>query len=121
MNKLEGDCACLEPDSLNELREVAGQQWQTVLMDYLHNGERHEVALVEACQLKDWHSAARVAHNIKGAYGYLGATALVNECVGLLAAVREEAVDDQRLYELTESVLMAFRDVRRCLQKLANE
>lgn len=121
MNKLEGDCACLEPASLNELREVAGEQWQTVLMDYLHNGERHEVALVEACHHRDWRSAARVAHNIKGAYGYLGATALVSECVRLLAAVREEPVDDQRLYELTESVLTAFRGVRRCLKQLANE
>lgn len=118
MTNYEGDCACLESASLNELREVAGHQWQTVLADYLSNGERHESALIQACAQEDWASAGRVAHNIKGAYGYLGATALVEACVRLLAAVREEHTSAENLRALTEAVLEQFRGVRRCLQQL---
>lgn len=121
MINLEGDCACLESASLNELREVAGQQWQAVLADYLSNGERHESALLEACVQADWSSAGRVAHNIKGAYGYLGATALVEACARLLAAIREEHADGEQLRAFTEAVLEQFRAVRRCLQQLVHQ
>lgn len=108
----------LDQGALQELRDVAGDQLSIVLNDFLTNGKRHESRLLHARNIRDWETFAKVSHDIKGAYGYLGANRLLEHCMRVLRLVKEEEGNEQQLMDASLSLIAEFQDVRAELSHL---
>ncbi|MCG8465955.1 MAG: hypothetical protein MI750_14065 [Xanthomonadales bacterium] len=108
----------LDQGALQELRDVAGDQLSVVLSDFLVNGKRHENRLLHSRNVRDWDTFAKVTHDIKGAYGYLGATHLLEHCMCMLRLVKEESANEQQLMDTSLSLIAEFQDVRAELSHL---
>ena len=115
------DESILEAEAIKELREVAGDQLGTVLQDYVNNGRVHEQRLVTASAQHQWDKVASVAHDIKGSYGYVGATRLVQLCMQVLKTVRADKAGDEQLVALAQDLLAEFRRVRQALETLIRQ
>ena len=111
----------LDEETLQELRDVAGDELNVVLQDFLNNGERHEARLLQAQNDRDWETVASVAHDIKGGYGYLGANQLLKVCMAVLSTVRGEQGHADDLDQLTVDLMREFQAVRVALTNLMKE
>ncbi|GAB4185926.1 MAG: hypothetical protein Tsb002_09990 [Wenzhouxiangellaceae bacterium] len=108
----------LDQEAIAELRDVAGDQLASVLRDYLINGARYESRILAARARLDWDDLCEVVHNMKGSYGYVGATKLVRQCGELQRLIREDHDDIQKRLKLSGELLDEFRQVRRALGRL---
>ena len=109
----------LDRDMLNELVEVMGREFRTLVNSFVSDGERRMAALEQAVREGDAERVREVAHSFKGSSSNLGVPRLAELCLGLERLAREARLEDAAgiLNEARE----AFRRARRELDDFLEE
>lgn len=87
---------------IDELKELAGQDTdyvKEIIDEYLSNGDKRCLLLMEAVKQKDCRKVNEVAHSFKSPSGYLGAQVLSQ-----LLKEAEMLAKEERLGEITDKV-----------------
>jgi two-component system sensor histidine kinase/response regulator len=107
-------------DIANGLRRVLGKRalYLWMLRKFVSGQESTTVEIFDALESKDWDTAERVAHTLKGVSGNIGATGLQLLAEKLEAAIRERQprkVIDARLGELRKPLTKFITQLEKSL------
>lgn len=106
----------LDREMLNELVEVMGREFRTLVNSFLQDGDRRIAALEQAIREGDGERVRQVAHGFKGSSSNLGVPRLADLCWRLENLARSDELDEagSTLAEARE----VFRRARRELNDL---
>ncbi|WPL17942.1 TMAO reductase sytem sensor TorS [Thiorhodovibrio winogradskyi] len=79
---------CLDPEIINELQDILGEDLNAVADEFVDQLREQIVPLRAAQEAQDWSEVARIAHLLKGSAGNLGASALAAQILSLERAAR---------------------------------
>lgn len=103
----------LDTDIINELIQVMGTEFATLVESFLRDSEQRLQLLGQAIQGDEAETVRELAHSFKGSSSNLGATELSALCRSLEQAGRDGALDEAR--EILEQARDVFERTRRQL------
>lgn len=80
----------LDPEMIVSLKDILGENFDSLITQFIEDGQRRLDALVPAVELKDFDTINKQAHGLKGSARNLGANFLAEKCDILEQAGRNE-------------------------------
>lgn len=103
----------LDRDMLNELVDVMGREFRTLVNSFIQDGDRRIATLEQAIREGDAERVREVAHGFKGSSSNLGAPRLADLCMKLESLGRHARLEEAgpTLDEMREAYRRARREL----------